>query len=181
MRNLHRRGDLIALGIALGLSYQTVLGMGNGDDFLSQIMAAWLKQQDNVLSQSGEPTWSVLADKLEEIGCSEVAADIGRKDEDPQHKGQQDGNPSAALSADISDSLTDNQQCRDSSLSEQSCVPHCSDQTTAPINTQSVIKSTEQDQPYTRYVIVLRLQIKGGGGGGGGEGRGLGEHKMLLS
>ena len=61
LRNLHRRGDLIALGIALGLSYQTVQGMGNGDDFLSQIIAAWLKQQDNVL-------WPKWGTNMEDTG-----------------------------------------------------------------------------------------------------------------
>ena len=144
MRSLRRRGDLIALGIELGLSSQTVLGMGNGDDFLSRIIAAWLKRQDDVLSQSGEPAWSVLADKLEEIGCSEIAADIRREHNSPQHLGgQQDGSPSAMLPTDTSDSL---------SLSEHLHVPHCSDQTAVPISTQPVTQSTEKDLPHARYV-----------------------------
>ena len=63
LRTLHR-ADLIALGTVLGLTYSTM--SGGGDDFLSRVVAAWLNQQDSVLSQSGEPSWSVLADKLEE-------------------------------------------------------------------------------------------------------------------
>ena len=149
LRNLHRHGDLhvTALGIALGLSYQTVLGLGNSDDFLNQVIAAWLNRQDSVLSQSGEPTWSVLADKLKEMGCDSIAADIQRKIQYPQHKGQQDGNTSATLPIGTSESLIDIQQSH-SSLSEQSHVPHCSDQTIVPIST--VTQSTQKDLPYTR-------------------------------
>ena len=148
LRNLRRRADLIALGTALGLSYPTLLGMGSGDDFLSQIVAAWLKRQGNVLSQSGEPTWSVLTDKLEEIGCTEIAADIRWKNDDPQHESEQcDGDP-PTLVTDSSNSLVDNQQSH-TSLSGLPCAPHSSDQTIAPISTQSVTQS-KQNQPHTR-------------------------------
>ena len=95
--NLRRRADLIALGTALGLSYPTLLGMGNGDNFLSQIVAAWLKRQDN---QSGEPTWGVLADKLEEIGCAEIAADIRTRNDDPPHESKQRGGDPPTLATD---------------------------------------------------------------------------------
>ena len=130
LRNLRRRGDLIALGMMLGLSSQTVLGMGNGDDFLSQIIASWLNRQDNVLSQSGEPTWSVLADKLEEIGCSDIATDIRRDHDGSQPKSceseGQNGNP-PTLSVDL-------------------------DPTTAPTSLfqpEPVTQSKQQGQPHT--------------------------------
>ena len=155
MRNLHRRGDLIALGIALGLSYQTVLGMGNGDDFLSQIIAAWLTHQDNVLSQCGEPTWSVLADKLEEIGCSEIAGDIQRKHDGPQHGGEseQQESSSSVLSADASNSLMDD-QLNSTSLLDAPCNSY---ETITPISMlQPVIEST-QDQARNIIGYVAEL------------------------
>ena len=137
--------------MVLGLSYQTVQGMGNGDDFLSQIIAAWLKQQDNVLRQSGEPTWNILADKLEEIGCTEIAADVRRKDEGPKHRGeneQQDGNL-LTLSTDAFDSLRDG-QLSSTNMNELLNTPYSSGpQIIAPISIQPVIQS-QQDQPHTR-------------------------------
>ena len=145
MRNLHRHGDLIALGIALGLSYQTVLGMGNGDDLLSQIIAAWLKKQDNVLGQSGEPTWSILSDKLEEIGCSEIADDIRRKGDTPQHG---DGNLPTALSTDVSDSLMDNQLSSRNSSGHKLDAPCSLDQTTPPTSILQPVTQSKQDQPH---------------------------------
>ena len=145
--NLRRRADLIALGTALGLSYPTLLGMGNGDDFLSQIVAAWLKQ-DSVLSQSGEPTWSVLADKLEEIGCAEIAADIRWRNDDPPHESELRGGDPPTLVTDSSDSLIDNQQSH-TSLSGQLCAPYSTDQTMAPIGTQWVTQS-KQNEPHAR-------------------------------
>ena len=146
MRNL-RRADLIALGTVLGLTYTT---MSNGDDFLSQVVAAWLNQQDSVLSQSGEPTWRVLADKLEEIGHVEITTDIRKKHDGRQYRGeseQLDDNLSAVLSMDSSDSLVDNQQ---SYLIEQSCGRHCSDQIRASISTLSVTPSERDQSLHTR-------------------------------
>ena len=155
LTNLCRRADLIALGTALGLSYSTLLGMGSGDDFLSKIVAAWLKRQDNVLSQSGEPTWSVLADKLEEIGCMEIAADIQRRNKSPQYENQQrDGNP-PTLAIGASDSLMDSQQSH-TSLGGQLCAPYSSDQTIAPVRTQSVTPS-KHDDLHTRYILIILL------------------------
>ena len=145
LTNLRRRNDLIVLGTALGLSYPTLLGMGSSDDFLNQIVAAWLKRQDNVLSQSGEPTWSILADKLEEIGYMEIAADIRRRNDGPQHESEQrDGDPPTLAT----DSLMDDHQSH-ASLSGLSCAPYSLDQTMVPISNQSVTQS-KQDEPHTR-------------------------------
>ena len=64
-----------------------------------------------MLCQSREPTWSVLADKLEETGCTEISVDIRRKDEGPQHRGESEqlGGNLLTVSTDASDSLMDNQ------------------------------------------------------------------------
>ena len=145
LKQLHLRAELLALGTALGFTYQTVQEMRKcGDDFLSQIVAAWLKQQHGVLTK---PTWSVLADKLEEIGHVEIATDIRRRGNGPQHKGeseQQDRNlPTPSM--DTSDSLLDN-QLNSTSLSEQLDAPCSLDQATAPISVQPVTQS----KPYTR-------------------------------
>ena len=145
LKQLHLRTELLALGTALGFTYQTVQGMRkSGDNFLSLIVAAWLKQQHGVLT---EPTWSALADKLEEIGHVEIATDIRRRGNGPQYGGeseQQDCNlPTPSM--DASDSLMDNQP-NSTSLSEQLDAPRSLDQATAPISVQPVTQS----KPHTR-------------------------------
>ena len=141
-----RPENLIALGIALGLSYPTILRMGSGDDFLNRIVAAWLNRQDNVLKYSGEPTWRVLADKLEKLGQKEITTDIRRRDDDPRHRGkseqQLDGNPPTLL-IESSDSYQNS-----TNLSGELCA-HSSDWTTTPISIEPMTQS-EQDQPHSR-------------------------------
>ena len=44
--------------------------------FPDEVVAAWLNRQDNVLQQSGEPTWSTLEDALRKIGQTGLAEDI---------------------------------------------------------------------------------------------------------
>ena len=151
MRNLHRHADLIALGIALGLSYPTLLRMGNGDDFLNQVVAGWLKQQDNVLKHSGEPTWHVLADTLEKLGHKEIGTDIRRKSDGPQHRGeseqQQDGIP-PTLSTDLSAQI--NQQSSTNLSGQSYAIPFNSNETTAPISVESATTHSKQDESHTR-------------------------------
>ena len=65
--------QLIDLGGALGLSYPKIKRMTN---ILSDVTAAWLNREDQVLEKCGEPTWSRLADALERIGQIGIAEDI---------------------------------------------------------------------------------------------------------
>ena len=140
-----RSENLLALGITLGLSYTTILRMGSGDDFLDQIVAAWLKRQDDVLKYSGEPTWQVLANKLEKLGHTEIATSVRRRAQHRDESEQQnDGNPPAAPS------LMDDQQ-QSTSLSGQLCDRHHMDQTIASTSSHSVTPSKQEfDQPCTR-------------------------------
>ena len=115
--------------------------MGNGDDLLIQIIAAWLKKQDNVLGQSGEPTWSILSDKLEEIGCSEIAADIRGKGDTPQRG---DGNLPTALSTDVSGPFMPSGR---NSSGHKLDAPWSLDRTTAPTSILQPITQSKQDQP----------------------------------
>lgn len=146
MRNLRRRADLIALGTVLGLTYTTI---SSGDDFLSQVVAAWLNRQDGVLSQSGEPSWSVLADKLEEIGHVEIATDIRRRKDGGhgQFRGESEqlgGNLPTALSTGASVVIDDQPQ---PNLSGRLGVL---DQTTVPPSSIQPKTHSKQDQPHTR-------------------------------
>lgn len=72
LRNL-KRNHVIELGLKLGLYYPTLEKM---NDVPTEMVAAWLNRQDNVLGQSGEPTWRGLADALEMIGHTGIANDI---------------------------------------------------------------------------------------------------------
>ena len=67
------RDHLIKLGLALGLFYPTLEKM---NAFPTEMVVAWLNRQDNVLQESGEPTWRRLADALEKIGQTGIATDI---------------------------------------------------------------------------------------------------------
>ena len=69
------------LGLELGLSYPTLKKIhndhhGKGIDVCKmEMLAAWLRQQDNV-SQVGLPSWSVLRAALRSIGENELASRI---------------------------------------------------------------------------------------------------------
>ena len=65
--------DLIELGGALGISYPKLVRMIN---LPAEMVAAWLNREDNVLQQSGEPTWGGLADALQKIRQTGIADDI---------------------------------------------------------------------------------------------------------
>lgn len=67
------QGSLIRVGEALGLGYPTLEKMTK---LREEMVAAWLNRQDNVLKNSGEPTWSSLADALDKIGQTGTAVDI---------------------------------------------------------------------------------------------------------
>lgn len=59
--------------MVLGLYYPTLVRM---NDLPVEMVVAWLNRQDNVLHQSGEPTWKGLADALEKVEQRGIAQDI---------------------------------------------------------------------------------------------------------
>ena len=65
------------LGLALGLLYPTLERIdenqrGNIEKCRTKMIAAWLKQQDNVC-KNGVPSWAVLRKALEKIGENQLA------------------------------------------------------------------------------------------------------------
>ena len=71
--------DWQSLGLELGLLYSTLEQIeeeqrGAIIKCKTKMLAAWLKQQDNV-SRKGVPSWSVLRTALEEIGEHQLASD----------------------------------------------------------------------------------------------------------
>ena len=69
--------DWKRLGLTLGLLYRTLTRIEKNrqlqqDDCISDMLSAWLEQQDNV-SQRGVPSWSVLRAALQRIGEHELA------------------------------------------------------------------------------------------------------------
>ena len=71
--------DWQSLGIELGLSYPTLESIRTDKRNISEcklaMIAAWLKQQDNV-AKNGTPSWSVLQTALREIGENKIADHI---------------------------------------------------------------------------------------------------------
>ena len=68
------------LGLALGLTYPTLQKINSKkhsdvDDCMMEMLAAWLKQQDNV-KENGVPSWSVLQTALKHIGENQLADEI---------------------------------------------------------------------------------------------------------
>ena len=69
--------DLKSLGEALGLRYTTLDRM-TSDSLCEGLVLAWLNQQDNVMKESGKPTWESLMRALRTIGHGELAQQIAQ-------------------------------------------------------------------------------------------------------
>ena len=52
------------LGLVLGISQHKTKAMMNSDTFLDDVIAAWLRREDQV-NKKGEPSWTVLVRALE--------------------------------------------------------------------------------------------------------------------
>ena len=61
------------VGGALGLSYSI---MGKMSTLPEDMVAAWLRREDFVMSMSGEPTWKTLVEALKKVGQGGIAGDI---------------------------------------------------------------------------------------------------------
>ena len=64
---------ICTVGGALGLSYSKLRKMTK---FPDDMVAAWLRKEDHVMSMSGEPTWRTLAEALRKVGQGGIAGDI---------------------------------------------------------------------------------------------------------
>ena len=76
-RFLKNMSDWFTLGLELGLLFHTLKKIdeekhGDIERRKTEMLAAWLQQQDNV-SQIGAPSWSVLRQALGNIGENELA------------------------------------------------------------------------------------------------------------
>ena len=65
------------MGGALGLSYSKLRKMTKYPD---DMVAAWLRREDFVMSMSGEPTWRTLVEALRIVGQEGTARDIEEKE-----------------------------------------------------------------------------------------------------
>ena len=79
-RFLKKLNDWKSLGLELGLVYPTLKRIeeeqhGIIDKCLTEMLAAWLQQQDNV-SQVGIPSFTRLQTALNNIGEHELASEI---------------------------------------------------------------------------------------------------------
>ena len=61
------------VGGALGLAYNILDKMKNLPE---EMVAAWLRREDFVMSMSGEPTWRTLIQALRKVGQEGTARDI---------------------------------------------------------------------------------------------------------
>ena len=61
------------VGGALGLSYSSMEKMNS---YPNDMVAAWLRREDFVMSMSGEPTWRTLIQALRKVGQEGSARDI---------------------------------------------------------------------------------------------------------
>ena len=68
--------QLVQVGLALGMNYAKLKRMRSlpGD-----MVAAWLRREDDVLDVSGVPTWKVLSESLKDVGQTGLAMKIRQK------------------------------------------------------------------------------------------------------
>ena len=67
---------LVQLGVALGLNYPKITRM---KVLPEDMVASWLRREDDVLTTSGEPTWENLVNTLESKGQMGIAKSIRQK------------------------------------------------------------------------------------------------------
>ena len=65
------------VGGALGLTYDILEKMKTLPD---DMVAAWLRREDYVITSSGEPTWQTLVKALRRVGQEGIARDIEEKE-----------------------------------------------------------------------------------------------------
>ena len=65
-------GQIIALGLSLGLSYETLTSV-KVEDIHSRMVTAWLSRKDNVMETSDNPSWKSLKEALLKMGVTDVA------------------------------------------------------------------------------------------------------------
>ena len=65
--------QLVQVGLALGMNYAKLKRMRSlpGD-----MVAAWLRREDDVLGVSGVPTWRALSEALKDVGQTGLAVKI---------------------------------------------------------------------------------------------------------
>ena len=77
MQNLDE-DHISTVGGVLGLSYSKLRKMTKYPD--DNMVAAWLRREDFVMSMSGEPTWRTLVEALRKVGQEGTARDIEEKE-----------------------------------------------------------------------------------------------------
>jgi len=78
------KAQIYGLGVALGLRQNKVKAMKDSDTCLDDVIAAWLRKEDNV-KKIGEPSWTVLIGALK----NRRVGQIGIADEIAKEKGLQ--------------------------------------------------------------------------------------------
>ena len=68
--------DILKVGLELGLEYTRLKNLKSSSDFLDEVVHSWLREDDNVSTTSGTPSWDSLAKALKEAGCDGVASKI---------------------------------------------------------------------------------------------------------
>ena len=76
MRSLDE-DHISTVGGALGLSYSRLRKMTK---YPGDMVAAWLRREDFVMSMSGEPTWRTLVEALRKVGQEGTAREIEEKE-----------------------------------------------------------------------------------------------------
>ena len=74
-RGLVEKAAVCNLGLELGIHYNRLKTMMDSPMFLQDVLAAWLKQVDQV-QQRGAPTWKRLVTSLRRIGQNGIATNI---------------------------------------------------------------------------------------------------------
>ena len=68
--------QLVQVGLALGMNYAKLKRM---QGLPGDMVAAWLRREDDVLGVSGVPTWKALSEALKDVGQTGLAIKIQHK------------------------------------------------------------------------------------------------------
>ena len=79
------KAHIYNLGLVMGLRQNKVKTMRDSDTFLDDVIAAWLRKEDNV-KKMGEPSWTVLINALKHPRVRQIgiADDIAKNKGLPQ-------------------------------------------------------------------------------------------------
>jgi len=72
------KAQIFRIGLCLGLSYTKLKDTMDSQTYREDVIAAWLRREDDVQQKTGIPTWRVLVMALNQQGQNGIASKISK-------------------------------------------------------------------------------------------------------